>query len=295
MVLHTGASSTAQGICQNTPPSSASISLSPTYAIEGIDDLVCSLTGSASDDDGDSVSYEFSWTVGGVPYFGATTTASSSTIPAADTSGGEEWICNVQSFDGQDYGAPVSEIATVDFDVFMSCADIYDSPSNVGDGIYSIDPDNNGSEIDVYCDMTNGGWTYEDFGMGQHNQTYTDWEVLSYTDFSSTPLAEALVYFYNLHGLTNFNTGWNSSNCCFISPGTSVPYYGFNGSLYMYPSSTGSSHDCNAGYNSSSYYFYTNSPTENLNSLTLSQAQNIGTYTSCSTNNNPAIFVKRWY
>ena len=49
----------------NTAPTAPAVALSPASPVEGIDDLVCSASGS-SDADGDSVSYSYSWTVDGV-------------------------------------------------------------------------------------------------------------------------------------------------------------------------------------------------------------------------------------
>ena len=39
-----------------------------------------------------------------------------------------------------------------------SCENILNNGGSVGDGVYWIDPDSAGS-FDVYCDMTNGGWS----------------------------------------------------------------------------------------------------------------------------------------
>ena len=50
--------------------------------------------------------------------------------------------------------------------------------------------------VDVYCDMTNGGQTYEDFGIGQYSATYSGWERLR-SRFSKSS-SRQLSYFYNL-------------------------------------------------------------------------------------------------
>ena len=130
--------------------------------------------------------------------------------------------------------------------------------------------------------------------MGQYSATYSGWERLGVSDFQNLQVASALSYFYNLQQLTNIGGNWNSSNCCFIDPNSSQKYYGFAGSTYMYPAIASNSH-CNAGYSGSSYHLSSGSTNSVFSSLSPSQIQNVGTYSSCSTSGNPAIFVKRWY
>lgn len=46
--------------------------------------------------------------------------------------------------------------------IYQSCKDVLDAGASVGDGNYFIDPNggNAGDKIEVYCDMTGGGWTH---------------------------------------------------------------------------------------------------------------------------------------
>ena len=67
----------------NTAPTAPTVALSPASPVEGIDDLVCSASGS-SDADGDSVSYSYSWTVDGLAH-----NSNSSTVAAVNTFAGE--------------------------------------------------------------------------------------------------------------------------------------------------------------------------------------------------------------
>jgi len=64
---------------------------------------VCSVDTPATDADGDTLTYAFSWEVDGAPY-GGTVIATSSTIPGADTTTGEAWACSVSANDGVDTG-----------------------------------------------------------------------------------------------------------------------------------------------------------------------------------------------
>lgn len=96
----------------NTSPVAPVVSV-PDGPIEGLDDLVCSIDVGSTDADGDSVSYSATWTDDGVAFTGATTTSFlHDTVPAASTTGTEEWVCTVTPNDGEANGATAS--ASVD-------------------------------------------------------------------------------------------------------------------------------------------------------------------------------------
>ncbi|MEC7984851.1 MAG: hypothetical protein VX278_06790, partial [Myxococcota bacterium] len=100
--------------CQNSLPQAPVISITPSEPVEGEDDLVCTVDVESSDADGDSIVYDFAWTVNGVPFTGATDTSLSSTVSVADTEEGEEWICVVTPDDGDDGGASATSSATIE-------------------------------------------------------------------------------------------------------------------------------------------------------------------------------------
>ncbi|MEC7983579.1 MAG: hypothetical protein VX278_00365 [Myxococcota bacterium] len=101
--------------CSNTPPTAPSLSIT-SNPVELIDDVVCSISTDATDLDGDSISYTFSWTVDGSAYSGATDTSTSSTISASEIEAGEDWICTVTPNDGDDDGSTGSTSVTIDSD-----------------------------------------------------------------------------------------------------------------------------------------------------------------------------------
>jgi hypothetical protein len=92
---------------QNSAPSAPGVDVTPNYP-EPDDDLTCSVARASTDDDGDAISYTYSWTVNGVP--SAHTTA---TISSAYTSDGETWACSVTASDGTASSAAGSDSVLV--------------------------------------------------------------------------------------------------------------------------------------------------------------------------------------
>ncbi len=96
----------------NTAPTAPIVSI-PAGPIEGLDDLVCGIDVDSADADGDTVSYTATWTDDGAAFASATTTSFlHDTVPAAQTTATESWVCTVTPTDGEAAGAAAS--ATVD-------------------------------------------------------------------------------------------------------------------------------------------------------------------------------------
>ncbi len=104
----------------NTPPGAPSVSIAPTEPVEGVDDLVCAIDADSSDDDGDPITYTFSWTVDGAGYSGSTSTTAHSgdTVPASATAAEELWECTVIPDDTEDDGASAMASVTVHADSY---------------------------------------------------------------------------------------------------------------------------------------------------------------------------------
>ena len=87
----------------NSLPTTPSVSIFPAVPVEGVNDLVCTASGS-TDADQDNVSYAFAWTVDGSVYTNASTSGNASTVSTADIAATEEWECTATPFDGEDSG-----------------------------------------------------------------------------------------------------------------------------------------------------------------------------------------------
>jgi len=177
-----------------------------------------------------------------------------------------------------------------------SCADILAADSTSVDGLYLIDYGS--GPMDLYCDMTGGGVTIENFGFGPHTDTFTGWEWIDHAEFAGFAVSDAMAHFYTANGgLENLDPGFNSNNCCIVSAdiNSNTPYYGFDGNSYMYPanSSTGNM-NCNSTYSESLMQLFDPFQSATWSTLTQTEVQNVGTYGSCSTNGNPGIFIQRW-
>lgn len=92
----------------NSPPSDPVIAVSPERPEPGTD-LECQVVTPATDADGDTVSYVYSWTKNG-----SATGLTSATVGGSYTGEGETWTCSVYATDGTDTGTVVSDSVVVD-------------------------------------------------------------------------------------------------------------------------------------------------------------------------------------
>ena len=177
-----------------------------------------------------------------------------------------------------------------------SCADILAADSTSVDGLYLIDYGS--GPMDLYCDMTGGGVTIENFGFGPHTDTFTGWEWIDHAEFAGFAVSDAMAHFYTANGgLENLDPGFNSDNCCIVSAdiNSNTPYYSFEGGRYMYPAnSSDGSMNCNSGYSESLMLLWAWDTSTTWSTLTQAQVQNVGTSDECGINANPGICIQRW-
>jgi hypothetical protein len=154
-------------VVQNSPPSAATIRVSPDDAIGGMDPLVCEIETPGTDLDGDPILYTLSWERDGDAYpdtesddTGAswvgpiTDEWTDDTVPAVDTLPEETWECTVTSWDDEEAGG-------VAVDAVLVSA----PPPGCGDGLLQageeFDPPP-GPFLNVSVDAETCRWDFSD-------------------------------------------------------------------------------------------------------------------------------------
>jgi hypothetical protein len=180
-----------------------------------------------------------------------------------------------------------------------SCADILAADASSVDGLYLIDYGS--GPMDLYCDMTGGGVTIENFGIGPYSGKFAGWEWIDHAEFAGFAVSDSMAHFYTKNGgLENLDPGFGSGNCCIISADvkSATPFYSFDGQDYMYPANADGTENCdytNAGsYTDPIMMLYQWHMGSAFSTLTQSQVQNVGASNECSISGNPGIFIQRW-
>ncbi len=93
----------------NGSPGAPVVSIGPATP-NTLDDLVAAIDVGASDPEGDPLTYQWSWSVGGAPQPALT---GSATVPAANTSRGQLWQVSVSASDGWSSGPPATASVTI--------------------------------------------------------------------------------------------------------------------------------------------------------------------------------------
>lgn len=87
------------------------------------------------------------------------------------------------------------------------CINILNRGNSIGDGVYQVDPDGDGSVYApraAYCDMTGGGWTlYDSFGTKLVKTGLSNPASYNYANINSTSSLTAAHYNYSLMSLNN--------------------------------------------------------------------------------------------
>ncbi|MDP2313789.1 MAG: hypothetical protein Q8P41_12850 [Pseudomonadota bacterium] len=97
----------------NSTPAAPVVEITPEDPEAALDPLVCSLDTAATDADGDSLTYVFTWTKNGSSYTGDTDTSTTSTVPAAATTEDDVFICSATASDGSATSSAGTDTVTV--------------------------------------------------------------------------------------------------------------------------------------------------------------------------------------
>ena len=185
---------------------------------------------------------------------------------------------------------------------YTSCYFILAADPAAGDGIYEVDPDGPGGAPSraVYCDMLNGGWSYEALGFGLYDRDlaapYSGWLEVGVTDFQRAAFRQAFIWSYNLQaGLENLEPGATGDNCCFkgADSGDQELHFGPVPN-YLYPADQDGTNNCGGPYDDAFMRFHlhdeaapTNLPGNYFDSGVYGAHQ-------CAESSNPAFFVRRY-
>jgi hypothetical protein len=146
---------TAGIVIANSVPPAPAVTVTPTNPRAGIDPLVCAITTTSTDPDGDAVTYDIRWRQGQVLVGNVARTPTSATVPGALTGAAEVWTCDARAWDGTVHG-PYSVAVNVSTATLgnESCSEAQ-TLGGRRDGIYMLDGG------PAYCDQrtAGGGWT----------------------------------------------------------------------------------------------------------------------------------------
>ncbi len=146
-------------VVENTPPAGGGVIITPE-APEPTDDLLCTVDVIPSDDDGDPISYTYTWYVDGVEDPGLT----GPVVDSLETSNLETWTCEVTPFDGFEEGASFSDTVNVSDGTAPPPPDINPPAAHRNkDAVDLTGYCEAGCVLDFYCSDTTGAeWTVSD-------------------------------------------------------------------------------------------------------------------------------------
>ena len=152
----------------NSAPVGLEVSITPEDPDEGEDDLLCTIDTAAADADGDPLEHEVLWYRNGILVEAGlgTVTMSGDIVDAAETTGGDEWVCEVTATDDDDGETEATAevfiagwVGRTEDLPATSCNEVLDHYPTAPDGMYFLRPLD--ETFQAFCDMSTdgGGWT----------------------------------------------------------------------------------------------------------------------------------------
>jgi hypothetical protein len=182
-------------------------------------------------------------------------------------------------------------------DTLASCAELHAASPAAGDGVYTITRGT--GSIQVFCDMTHGGITYEQLAFGNSFTSYAGYAPISTADLNDSTGGRAFAALFNLQGfgLVNLDTSFNSSNCCIKLADSGPGVFLTLGGHFVYPAGLDGTEQCNTGYTAPKFSFRFGDTGQNAPAPLPSDffvANPAGATTVCGDANNPGWFFKRF-
>ncbi len=187
--------------------------------------------------------------------------------------------------------------APPDASTATSCLTIKTADPISPDGPYTINPGT--GPIQVYCDMTHGGITYEQLAQGNHLSTYAGYTQVSIADLQDAVIQQAYIWLYNNQNssIINIDMTFTTGNCCIMAADSGTSMLALGLANYVYPATTANISACNSQYLDAAYRFLIVTP--NVYSPAPMPTDFFTTYpaqpvANCSVDNNPAWFFKKY-
>jgi sugar lactone lactonase YvrE len=181
-------------------------------------------------------------------------------------------------------------------DQLASCAAILAANPMAPDGVYTISPA--GTPIQVFCDMTRGGVTYEQLAFGNSFSSYEGYSLISTSELNDPVLQQAFTALFNQQGsaMINIDNTFISANCCIKAADSGPNSFLHLGGHIVFPASVDNSIQCLPQYPDPSYRFAFGDTFEV--SPTPLPADFLSTHPAttapiCGDDNNPGWFFKR--
>jgi hypothetical protein len=188
---------------------------------------------------------------------------------------------------------------SIDVDDSTSCAALHQANPAAPDGVYTFNRPP--GLVQVFCDMTHGGVSYEQVAFGNSQASYAGYNLVASTELRDPTIQQAFIALYNLQGAgaINIDVGFNSDNCCFKTSDSDSSNYLQLGNLYVFPANSDGSTNCNFGYTAPAYQFSLAS-SGNVGDAVLGPLPTdfftthvASLQPGCTTSNNPGWFFKR--
>lgn len=182
-------------------------------------------------------------------------------------------------------------------DTAASCAQIRAFNPAAGNGVYTID--RGAGSLQVFCDMVNGGITYEQLAFGNSKASYSGYSQISISELNDPVTSQAFIALYNLQSssLINIDSSFTTIDCGIKPAGTGPGSCLFLGGDLVLPAGIDNTTQCLSNYPDMRYRFMLIASIQFPPSPLPADffvAHPASFQPTCTDSNNPAWFFKRF-